>query len=340
MFKVVILQESRKRLTVPENWFRTIKNNFGIIFYSSNKNSVPQFENVRKNFHGKEERCYHGHSLKDFSKFCFPHFTEHRKRNINQLCPFIGSEAEAIVYMERKRNLLPVKYMFSAKKTEVPLYNLPLDVTSEDEIFVVEDSDIDEEADLNNTPIEHDAIEHDNRAADTTVLSTSNIAMQTADADAPRAMCPATKSSRARSQYKMLHEMLVGTQALAAPEKIDVGTQTDLAWNIHMVQFKQEAQKTIKRLNDRIGDEKIESESGSDNSSDDEVEEDRFSDTEDDGKQSDGRFARRYRFVTNVSISFMILVRKKYSVFVFFSLMVTDSIWMDVRKYLCKKSEH
>lgn len=71
MFRVVILNNIRKKLVVRSEWCQIIDKDRAIIFHSANKNAIPQFDNVCLNFHSKEDRCYYGRILKECSEFLF-----------------------------------------------------------------------------------------------------------------------------------------------------------------------------------------------------------------------------------------------------------------------------
>lgn len=73
MFLAVILKTSKKKVVVPERWFKEIDGNFGIVFYSVNEDAEPNFENIYRYFDFLENRCYYGHVLNQFRKIFIFH---------------------------------------------------------------------------------------------------------------------------------------------------------------------------------------------------------------------------------------------------------------------------
>lgn len=72
MFSAVLLN-SKQKLVVPSIWCKRIDgNNKAIIFNSKNKNALPVFIPVWRNYHAGRERSYNGIILRDnFSKSFF-----------------------------------------------------------------------------------------------------------------------------------------------------------------------------------------------------------------------------------------------------------------------------
>lgn len=334
MFLAVILKSNRIKLVVPGAWCQRIEKDLAVIFHSTDKNAVPTFENVRQNFHHKDNRCYYGYVLRECRKFFIYLFFRSKKPKIHRTrFGFLASEAEAIEYIRKKRSVVPVNYM--AKKSKVNSDELPLNVSSDDDIFVVLDSDGEEHdnpPDLNIVPANENTFvgpeiadneSEINDAATNSIirLGSENVATQTA---------ASISSSDNCTQTNFTEVMIAQTQTDAAVSNSmirssDIETAIYNAALTNAVQCKLEkslssARETIKNLNDRLGSETI---SDSEEYDEDEYENgndsDTFSDIEEDKKQFDGQFAQNYGFVTNVSkIPFGIRVKKSIHLFFVF----------------------
>lgn len=241
---------------------------------------------------------------------------------------FEGSEAEAIDHMNKKRNIFPVDYNESAKRRSTNLDELPLNISDENNILTIEDSDEEEQQ-------HHQMGSNNVSSIDTSFLPVDNenhlravveIGIQT---DITAMVNSNTQTDCSASRTIQAVNVAVQTDGLIA--MADPIPSTSGGHN-HLVECKLEkpfavALKSIKALNERLGDEVVvDSEESEDEAIDIELDEERrlqnedfCSGAEDATQQFDGRFARNYGFTTNVctpAITFgLFLSKNKFILF-------------------------